>query len=288
MDWNPKPFKLMYLHTMNHILRKASKTASFLKNSGVQPLTAIIAGTGLHGLADHVEDPIIIPYEDIPNFPVTTVDGHIGQIIFGRLNGIPVCLMSGRFHFYEGYAMHEVTFPVRVFKLLGIQNLIVTNAAGGLNENYKPGSLVAIRDHINLFPEHPLRGPNIPDLGPRFPDMSAAYDRRLLDILTSRAHILDIELMEGVYAGFQGPNLETPAEYKFLNIIGADLVGMSTVPEVIVANHCGLNVAGLSIVTNICYPPHVVKVVTEEDVMQIASSAGQHLGHLIEDVIPFL
>lgn len=215
-----------------------------------KPELGIILGSGLGELAELVEDRVVIPYKDIPHFPVSTVQGHTGRLVIGTLAGKRVLVLQGRFHFYEGYEMHEVTFPVRLMKAIGIQGLIVTNAAGGINQDYSPGDIVLIRDHINMMGENPLKGTNISIQGPRFPDLSEAYDRRWLDIALKVMEEQNLPLHLGVYAAVSGPSYETPAEIRFLRTIGADLVGMSTVPEVIVANHGGIRVLGISCVTN--------------------------------------
>ena len=226
------------------MLEKIQETAAFLKaKMQTHPETAIILGTGLGSLVHEITDKYEISYKDIPNFPLSTVEGHSGKLIFGKLGGKDILAMQGRFHFYEGYSMQQVTFPVRVMRELGIKTLFVSNAAGGMNPNFEIGDLMIITDHINLFPEHPLRGKNI-DYGPRFPDMSEAYSRELIAKALEIAKEKGIKVQQGVYVGTQGPTFETPAEYKMFHILGGDAVGMSTVPEVIVANHCGIKVFG--------------------------------------------
>jgi purine-nucleoside phosphorylase len=214
------------------------------------PELGIILGSGLGNLADSVQDAVVIPYKEIPHFPVSTVAGHSGKLIVGTLAGKKVMVLQGRFHYYEGYALHKVTFPVRLMQVMGVQGLVVTNAAGGINPGFKPGDLVLIADHINLMGVNPLRGANISALGPRFPDLSHAYApdwrRQALELMQEMA----LNPLEGIYAGLSGPSYETPAEIRYLRTIGADLVGMSTVPEVIVANHGGMKVLGISCVTN--------------------------------------
>jgi len=233
------------------VTTKFMETGNFLlEKITAKPLWGIILGSGLGSFADVVENKTIIPFQDIPHFPVSTVKGHSGRLVFGTVSSIPVMVMQGRFHYYEGYDMSEVTFPVRVMSNLGVRNLIVTNAAGGINLAYSPGDLVLIKDHINLMGTNPLRGANVATQGPRFPDMSEAYyagwRQKGMEVMKS----LGINAQEGVYAAVSGPSYETPAEIRYLKTIGADLVGMSTVPEVIVANHCGLKVLGISCVTN--------------------------------------
>lgn len=216
------------------------------------PLVGIVLGSGLGKLADVIEDAIVIPYKEIPNFPESTAIGHKGNLIFGKIGGKNVLAMQGRFHFYEGYHMHQVTFPIRVMKLLGISYLFVSNAAGGLNLSYSIGDLMIIKDHINML-TNPLIGPNIEEFGPRFPDMTRPYDKGLRDLCKSVAAELDIKVQEGVYVACSGPCYETPAEYKFFRTIGSDVVGMSTVPEIIVARHCDIPCFGMSVVTDLAH-----------------------------------
>lgn len=214
------------------------------------PRIGLILGSGLGVLADEIENPVKIPYNEIPNFPVSTVEGHAGQLVFGTLKGAKVVAMQGRFHFYEGYSLEKVTSPVRVMKELGVETLIVTNAAGGINESFEAGDLMLITDHINNMGTNPLIGPNDSNIGVRFPDMSVSYDGKLRDIAKNSANELNIKLQEGVYVGNTGPSYETPAEVRALRTLGGDAVGMSTVPEVIVAKHAGLNVLGISCISN--------------------------------------
>ena len=233
------------------MLQTIKQTADYIRSrvEGEMPKTAIILGTGLGALVDHIDNKQYIPYTDIPNFPVSTVEGHSGNLIFGTLGSKRVMAMQGRFHFYEGYDMKQVTFPVRVMKALGIETLFVSNAAGGMNPAFEIGDIMIITDHINLFPEHPLRGKNYNELGPRFPDMSEAYSHRLIKHALDIAKEKDIRVMQGVYVGTSGPTFETPAEYRYFHIIGGDAVGMSTVPEVIVARHSGMEVFAVSVIT---------------------------------------
>jgi purine-nucleoside phosphorylase len=233
-----------------------------------------VLGTGLGQLASEITDTYEFPYSEIPNFPVSTVEGHSGKLIFGRLGGKDIVAMQGRFHYYEGYSMKEVTFPVRVMYELGIKTLFVSNAAGGMNPEFLIGDIMVITDHINLFPEHPLRGKNFPT-GPRFPDMHQAYDPQLIALADEIAAEKGIRLMHGVYVGVQGPTFETPAEYRMYRILGGDTIGMSTVPEVIVANHCGIRVFGISIVTDLGGFDVPVEVSHEE--VQIAANKAQPL-----------
>lgn len=214
------------------------------------PEIGIILGSGLGPFAELVEEKIVIPYKEIPHFPISTVEGHVGQLVFGKVTGRKVMIMQGRFHYYEGYTMQEVTFPIRVMQVLGIKGLIVTNAAGGINLTFNPGDLVIIKDHLNLMGDNPLRGANLLSLGPRFPDLSEGYDLEWRQKALTIARELGINPREGVYAAMSGPNYETPAEIRYLRTIGADMVGMSTVPEVLVANHGGMQVLGISCITN--------------------------------------
>ena len=233
------------------MLAKIQETSSFIrKRMHTNPETAIILGTGLGSLANEITDKYEIKYEEIPNFPISTVEGHSGKLIFGKLGNKDIMAMQGRFHYYEGYSMKEVTFPVRVMRELGIKTLFVSNAAGGMNPDFEIGDLMIITDHINHFPEHPLRGKNI-DYGPRFPDMSEAYSHNLIKQAKEIAAEKGIRVVEGVYVGVSGPTFETPAEYKLYRIFGGDAVGMSTVPEVIVAKHCGIRVFGMSVITDL-------------------------------------
>ncbi|MGM9759482.1 MAG: purine nucleoside phosphorylase I, inosine and guanosine-specific [Parabacteroides sp.] len=226
------------------------ETASYLGAClNTRPETAIILGSGLGALAEQIESPGIIPYKEIPNFVKSTVAGHKGNLIAGTLGGKPVLAMQGRFHYYEGYTMEQVTFPVRIMHLLGIKNLLVSNAAGGINTSFKVGDLMIIRDHINMMP-NPLIGPNKEQFGTRFPDMTRAYDRELIRLMETIAAEKEIPLKKGVYVGLTGPSFETPAEYAFYGKVGGDAIGMSTVPEVIVARHCGMRVFGMSVISN--------------------------------------
>ena len=248
-----------------------------------QPETAIILGTGLGSLVNEITDKYEIGYETIPNFPVSTVEGHSGKLIFGKLGNKDIMAMQGRFHFYEGYAMTEVTFPVRVMRELGIQTLFVSNAAGGMNPAFEIGDLMIITDHINFFPEHPLRGKNIP-YGPRFPDMSEAYNKELIRKADAIATEKGIKVQHGIYIGTQGPTYETPAEYKMFRILGADAVGMSTVPEVIVANHRGIKVFGISVITDLGVEGKIVEV-THEDVQKAADQAQPLMTTIMRELI---
>lgn len=247
------------------------------------PETAIILGTGLGSLAGEITEKYEISYQEIPNFPVSTVEGHSGKLIFGKLGNRDIMAMQGRFHFYEGYSMKEVTFPVRVMYELGIKTLFVSNASGGTNPSFHIGDLMIITDHINYFPEHPLRGKNVP-YGPRFPDMSEAYDRDLIRKADAIAAELGIDVQHGVYIGTQGPTYETPAEYKLFRFMGADAVGMSTVPEVIVARHCGIRVFGMSVITDLGVEGKIVEV-THEEVQKAADEAQPKMTAIMRELI---
>ena len=248
------------------------------------PAAAVILGTGLGDLATHIEAEAVIPYGDIPNFPRSTATSHKGQLVCGTLDGVPVVAMEGRMHAYEGYAMKDLTLPVRVFDRLGAKRLVVSNACGGLNPNYRAGDIMAIDDHINLMGDNPLIGVNDDRLGPRFPDMSAPYDLAMLDRVESMARASDIRLHRGVFVAVTGPNLETRAEYRFLRTIGADAVGMSTVPETIVAVHAGMRVSGFSVITDMCLPDRLSAVDVSE-VIEVAGRAAPNLIELVRGVI---
>lgn len=266
------------------MLERIQETAAFLRSKiHTLPETAIILGTGLGSLVNEIVDKYEIGYETIPNFPVSTVEGHSGKLIFGKLGNTDIMAMQGRFHFYEGYTMKEVTFPIRVMHELGIQTLFVSNAAGGMNPDFEIGDLMIITDHINLFPEHPLRGKNIP-YGPRFPDMSEAYNKTLIRRADKIASEKGIKVQHGVYVGTQGPTYETPAEYKMFRILGGDAVGMSTVPEVIVANHCGIRVFGISVITDLGVEGKIVEV-THEDVQKAADKAQPLMTTIMRELI---
>ena len=247
------------------------------------PKTAIVLGTGLGQLASEITDKREFPYSDIPNFPVSTVEGHSGKLIFGKLGGVDILAMQGRFHFYEGYSMKEVTFPVRVMYELGIKTLFVSNASGGMNESFHVGDLMIITDHINMFPEHPLRGKNFPT-GPRFPDMHETYDMELIKEATAIAREKKIRVTYGVYVGVQGPTFETPAEYKMYRMIGGDAVGMSTVPEVIVAHHCGIRTFGVSVITDLGGFDTPVEV-SHEEVQEAANKAQPLMTEIMREMI---
>lgn len=266
-------------------LDRISSTAEYIrKRVGEMPRTAIILGTGLGDLVNHISVKMALPYEEIPHFPVSTVEGHKGQLIFGRLGDKYVMAMQGRFHYYEGYSMKVSTFPVRVMKALGIKMLFVSNAAGGMNPEFKVGDLMMITDHVNLFPEHPLRGKNYPELGERFPAMNEAYSKRLIAKAREIARDHNIRLMEGVYVGTQGPTFETPAEYRFFYRLGGDAVGMSTIPEVIVARHGGMEVFGMSVITDLG-GEDIAPDVSHEEVQQAATKAQPIMTFIMKELI---
>jgi purine-nucleoside phosphorylase len=261
------------------------ETIAFLKGKGIDaPAVGIILGTGLNSLLAKVEISVSILYNEIPHFPISTVEFHKGNLIFGHIGLTPVVVMQGRFHFYEGYTMEQIVYPVRIMKLMGIQRLLISNAAGGINNTYKKGDLIVIDDHINLQGSNPLIGKNIDELGPRYPDMSEPYDRQLNEMLFRAAKEENLLLKQGVYAAVNGPNLETRAEYRFLMIIGADMVGMSTVSEVIAANHMKLPCAAISVITDECDPDNL-KPVNIEDIIKTAVAADTILTRLLVSVI---
>ena len=263
---------------------KIQETAQWLKERiSTQPKTAIILGTGLGRLAEEIKVKARISYSDIPHMPVSTVEGHSGCLIIGELGGKDILAMQGRFHYYEGYSMKEVTFPIRVMHELGIKTLFVSNAGGGMNPDFEIGDLMIITDHINFFPEHPLHGPNLPT-GPRFPDMSEAYDKGLIALADRIAQEKGIKVQHGVYLGTQGPTFETPAEYRMFHILGADSVGMSTVPEVIVANHCGMKVFGMSIITDLGVEGKIVEV-SHEEVQKAANAVQPLMAEIMREMI---
>ena len=264
------------------MLELIKQTTDHLKEkTNFEPQIGIILGTGLGGLVNEINIAHAISYEDIPNFPVSTVEGHKGQLIFGDLGGKRVVAMQGRFHFYEGYSMNELVFPVRVMKFLGIEKLMVSNASGGVNPDFEIGDIMLISDHINLFPTNPLMGPNMNELGPRFPDMSQAYSKDILKTAEEVAKELDIYVVKGIYAGLSGPTLETPAEYQYVRNVGADAVGMSTVPEVIAARHMGIPCFGVSVITDLGVPGKIVEV-THEDVQKVAAKAELILTKMVK------
>ncbi|MCX6319988.1 MAG: purine-nucleoside phosphorylase [Bacteroidetes bacterium] len=261
------------------------QTAQFLREKGFEdPRTGIIMGTGLGAMAARIENPIILSYSDIPHFPVSTVEFHKGNLLYGTIGSVKVMAMQGRFHYYEGYSMQEITFPVRVMKELGVQELFVSNVAGGINTHFKKGDLILIDDHINLLPDNPLRGLSDPAFGQRFTDMCEPYAPHLKQLLQEAAALKGIELKKGVYVAVQGPNLETKAEYRFLRNAGADMVGMSTIPEIIVANQLQIACAAISVITDECDPDNL-KPVNIKEIIEIAGKCDIVLSDLFEDVI---
>lgn len=263
-----------------------NQAVEFIRNkTRIIPETGIILGTGLgNGFVKYIENQTAIDYHDIPHFPVSTVESHKGKLIFGHLHGKPIVAMQGRFHYYEGYTMQQITFPVRVMKLLGIKQLLISNAAGNMNPAWKKGELMIIDDHINLQPDNPLRGKNLDDLGPRFPDMSCPYNPTINEELELIAEEHSLTLRKGVYVSVMGPNLETRAEYRFLRRIGADAVGMSTVPEVLVANHMNLPCAAVSVLTDDCDPDNLKPAVLAE-IIEVAGQAEPKLTLLFTEWI---
>ena len=261
------------------------KAKNYLIEQGlIEPEIGIVLGTGLHQLLSHVDIMYTIPYADIPGFPVSTVEFHKGNLIYGTLAGKKILIMQGRFHAYEGYNMQQIVFPIRVMKLLGVQKLFLSNAAGGINLDFKKGDLVLVDDHINLLSDNPLSGKNYDELGSRFPDMSKPYDVQLKSRMQHKSTVLGIELKKGVYAAVHGPNLETKAEYRYLKIIGADLVGMSTVPEVIAAVHMQLPCVAVSVITDECDPDNL-KPVNIAEIIEVAGKADEKLSILFAEVI---
>ncbi len=267
------------------MLEKIKQTADYIRSRvSDMPHLGIILGTGLGPLVDHIDNKIVIPYSEIPNFPVSTVEGHSGNLIFGVIGGKPVMAMQGRFHYYEGYDMKQVTFPVRVMKALGVNTLFVSNAAGGMNKEFRVGDVMIITDHINLFPENPLRGKNYNELGDRFPAMTEAYRKDLVALADGIAAEKGLRLMHGVYVGVTGPTFETPAEYEYFRVIGGDAVGMSTVPEVIVANHAGMRVFGVSVITDLG-GKDITEVPSHEEVQKAAVTAQPTTVAIITEMV---
>jgi purine-nucleoside phosphorylase len=270
---------------MTQLRSHIDETLRFLRTrTAMQPGIGIILGTGLGGLVKEMVPETTVDYGEIPHFPISTVESHHGKLIFGRLANKQVVAMQGRFHFYEGYTMQQVTFPVRVMKFLGVHTLLISNAAGGMNPQFSRGSIMVITDHINLLGDNPLIGPNDDSLGPRFPDMSEPYNRELIGLAEQVALELKIKTERGVFVAVPGPNLETRAEYRFLRFIGADAVGMSTVPENIVANHMGLRVLGFSIITDECFPDALQPAKVEE-IIAVANAAEPKLTAIMRGVV---
>jgi purine-nucleoside phosphorylase len=265
----------------NHI----DETVRFIRTkTAAAPSIGIILGTGLGALAKEITHDVVIDYAEIPRFPVSTVESHHGKLIFGTLAGKPVVAMQGRFHYYEGYPMEPITFPVRVMKFLGVKTLLISNAAGALNPAFSRGDIMVMSDHINLLGDNPLIGPNDESLGPRFPDMSEPYSQALIKLAEQIARELQIKVQKGVYVAMQGPNLETRSEYRFLRTIGADAVGMSTVPEDIVAIHMGMRVFGVSIITDECFPD-TLKPITLEEVIAVANTAEPKMTAILKEMV---
>jgi purine-nucleoside phosphorylase len=273
------------LNKQKIMIETIKATANYIrKEVNELPKIAVILGTGLGDLVNHIDIKKEIDYKSIPNFPISTVEGHSGKLIFGHLGGKYIMAMQGRFHYYEGYDMKQVTFPVRVMKELGVETLFVSNAAGGMNKDFRVGDVMIITDHINLFPENPLRGKNYEELGPRFPAMTEAYSQKLIAEADKIADKEGIRLMHGVYVGTPGPTFETPAEYEYFRVIGGDAVGMSTVPEVIVANHAGMEVFGVSVITDLG-GKDVKEVPTHEEVQKAAIKAQPIMTHIIKELL---
>ncbi len=268
------------------LYEQVEEATTFIRSqTDFQPQVGIILGTGLSRLAKEIELVASVPYADIPHFPISTAPSHKSQLLFGYLGRRPVVMMAGRFHYYEGYSMQQVTFPVRVMQRLGITRLLASNAAGGTRAELEMGDIVFIRDHINLLPDNPLRGPNDDRLGPRFPDMSQVYDRTFNARGMALAPQYHLRAHEGVYVALQGPNLETPAEYQFVHTIGGWVVGMSTVPEIIIARHMNLRAAVISVVSNKCYPPEAIGHVSVEDVIVAVDAVAPHLRQLVTQLV---
>ncbi|HZK46381.1 MAG TPA: purine-nucleoside phosphorylase [Atopostipes sp.] len=266
--------------TEKDVFARAKEAAQYIKDQGVDTLeVGLILGSGLGELADEIEDRVVIQYTDIPSFPVSTVEGHAGQLVCGTLGGKKVIALQGRFHYYEGYTMEVVTFPIRVMSELGVESMIVTNAAGGVNRAFTPGDLMMITDHINFFGTNPLIGANDEEQGPRFPDLSQAYDLEYQTFIKEAATELDLPLKEGVYFGMTGPTYESPAEIRMINTLGGDSVGMSTVPEVIVARHAGIRVAGISCITN--FAAGLGGELNHEDVIEVSTKIRSSFKSLV-------
>ncbi len=267
------------------MFEKVQQTVNYIREKiAFEPRYGVILGSGLGGFTDDMEVEHVLPYSEIPNFPVSTVEGHKGALVFGRIGDKKVVAMQGRFHYYEGYSMQEVTFPVRVMKYLGVERLIVSNASGGVNPHYRVGSIVILTDHINLMPEHPLRGKNDSRFGPRFVNMSEPFSRRMISHAKNIAYELEIEVKEGVYLGLQGPTFETLAEYRMVKALGGDCVGMSTVPEVIVARHMDLETFGVSVITDMGNEESI-GTITHAEVLEAAREAEPHVRKLIRELI---
>jgi purine-nucleoside phosphorylase len=270
---------------MTNRLQQIQEAKSYIEQqTAIRPAIGLILGSGLGVLAEEIEDAVKIPYETIPYFPVSTVEGHAGQLVIGRLSGKNVVAMQGRFHYYEGYSQQEVVFPVYVMKFLGVKTLIATNAAGGMNPSFAPGDLMIITDHLNMTGDNPLIGPHVPELGPRFPDMSRAYDPELVKLAEKVAERLNIRIQKGVYAGVSGPTYLTPSELIMLRNLGGSAVGMSTVPEVIAANHTGLRVLGISCITDMAIGEEL-EPLTHEQVVEVANRTRPRFIRLVKGIV---
>jgi len=270
---------------MNEYLDQITEAKTYIeKNTDIRPEIGIILGTGLGGLAAEIELSVTLSYKDIPHFPISTVETHEGKLLLGTLAGKPIVAMQGRFHYYEGYSMKQITFPVRVMSKLGVKTLLISNACGGMNPKYSRGDIMIIKDHINLLGDNPLIGPNLDEFGPRFPDMSEPWSQDLIAIAEKIAEDNKIKYQKGVFVAVSGPNLETKAEYRFLHMIGADCVGMSTVPENIVAVHSGMRVLGLSVVTDECFPD-TLQPVNIQEIIETANNAEPKLTLIMKEVI---
>jgi purine-nucleoside phosphorylase len=271
--------------TMTELTKQIAESLEFIRTkTQAKPRIGIILGTGLGGLVKEIKKEVVIDYARIPHFPISTVESHQGKLIFGTLAGKKIVAMQGRFHMYEGYSLKQVTFPVRVMKFLGVENILVSNAAGALNTLFSKGDVMIISDHINLLGDNPLIGPNDDEIGPRFPDMSEAYSKKLIALAEQAALDLKIRVQKGVYVAMQGPNLETKSEYRFLRTIGADAVGMSTVPEDIIAVHMGMNVLGFSILTDECFPD-ALKPALLEEILKVAAKAEPKMTAIMREVV---
>ena len=282
---NGKQVNLLHFN-IEYMMNKIKETADFLLSKiSDKPVVGIVLGSGLGGLGNKIEVSNSFSYNDIPNFPVSTVEGHSGKLLFGKLGGKEVVAMQGRFHYYENYTMQEVTLPIRVMKLLGAESLIVSNAAGGLNPEFKQGDMMIITDHINFFGDNPLRGKNLDELGTRFPDLSKVYNAEYINIAEKAAEEFGYSLQKGIYIGSQGPTLETPAEYNMFKLLGADSTGMSTVPEVIVAHHQGMKIFGMSIITNTDEPAELGGETTHDEVQDVAGIAEPKMTKIIVRLI---
>jgi purine-nucleoside phosphorylase len=271
--------------SIKKIMKELKETTKFLKKQyNITPTVGIVLGSGLGNFIEEIAIEKEVPYGDIPNFPVSTVEGHKGKLIFGKLSGKTVVAMAGRFHFYEGYAAQDVVFPIRVMKLLGVETLLLSNAAGGVNTSYKVGDIMIIKDHISQFTRNPLIGKNIPEFGPRFPDMSEPYKKHLIEKARAIAVAHNFDVKEGVYLAVTGPTFETRAEYKMIHVLGADVVGMSTVQETIVANHAGLQVFAMSVVTDVGIREEN-NIITHEEVLEAAKHAEPKLATIFKELI---